>query len=173
MSNDQLNDSSPRLGDEVFNGSNDGRVDVDDYSGDVYNSVKLEDIVFDDPHDYVNKDNYQEVDEIEEIVYKRVEGKCLCNDLSVFKIRFWDLWLQKLLRNLASVKVQLMISFYWFVVYGMFFAKDQHGDPIIGAIAGLSFLGGGFVSIATARLMVKSSLFEHEDEMTRIMNTDR
>lgn len=179
MSNDKFDESSPRIDNEVV----DDKIDVDDYSDDIYHTEKFDDISFDEIQDaykdqQVSKPVDDVIDEIEEVVYKSVDGKCSCNDLSVFKVRFWDLWLQKIFRNLASVKYQLLISFYWLVVYGMFFARDLHGNPIISSTAGLTFLGGGFVSIATARLIVKSSLFEHDDYVTRVsekqgIDTDR
>ena len=40
--------------------------------------------------------------------------------ISVFNKTFWDLWLQKMFRNLASVKYQWMLLIYLPVIWGMF-----------------------------------------------------
>ena len=91
----------------------------------------------------------------------------LCNGLkehkiSVAKGNFWDLWTQKMFRNLASMKFQWMTILCVIVVYGMF--KGQPGTenftPFISAELGLGFLGGGFITLATSRIIARTKLTE-------------
>ncbi|MCK4454699.1 hypothetical protein KAW18_03580 [candidate division WOR-3 bacterium] len=82
--------------------------------------------------------------------------------LSIFNALFWDLWLMKHLRNIASVKYQFMVAFFMLIVYGMFNIGPS-GVPWIPAVAGLSFLGGGFIALATSRIISKTRLTENED----------
>ena len=79
-------------------------------------------------------------------------------DLSVFNSSFWDLWIQKNLRNIASVKYQWMVWLYIPVIYGMFHEGLIKGQPWISATLGLGFLGGGFITLALGRLMANTSL---------------
>lgn len=87
-------------------------------------------------------------------------GHCKYTEISIFDRSFWDLWLQKILRNLASVKYQLLILYSVVIVYGMYFKVDSAGNPYIGSAEGLAFMGGGFISLITARLAARTSLFE-------------
>lgn len=89
--------------------------------------------------------------------------------ISFFNRSFWDLWLMKVFRNLASVKYQFMVSFFVIIVYGMFFAVTSNNEPLIGPVAGLSFLGGGFISLATARIVMRTSLTDNKEDT---MDTD-
>jgi len=84
-------------------------------------------------------------------------------ELSVFNRTFWDFWLQKILRNLASVKYQFMVAFFWLVAYGMFIERGDSGVTFISATAGLTFLGGGFITLVTSRLVIRTSLFEPKE----------
>ena len=79
-------------------------------------------------------------------------------DLSVYDKSFWDLWFQKNLRNLASVKYQWMIYLYIPVIYGMFTEGLTKGQPWISATLGLGFLGGGFITLALGRMMANTNL---------------
>jgi hypothetical protein len=83
--------------------------------------------------------------------------------VSMLDRSFWDLWIQKCLRNFASVKYQFMVFFFWLVVYGMFFEKNKDGDSFISPIEGLAFLGGGFMTLAVSRILLRTSLFEPKD----------
>ena len=91
-------------------------------------------------------------------------------NITIYDRSFWDLWAQKLLRNTASIKYQFMVAFFWLVTYGMFFVKNADGAPFISATAGLAFLSGGFITLVTSRLVVRTSLFApHEGNV----DTDR
>lgn len=81
-------------------------------------------------------------------------------DLSFFKLNFWDLWLQKIFRNFASVKYQWLSILCVIVTYGMFNEGLTEGQPWISATLGLGFLGGGFITLALGRLMARTSLKE-------------
>jgi hypothetical protein len=94
-----------------------------------------------------------------------------CNGLksdkiSVVKGNFWDLWMQKMFRNLASMKFQWMTILCAIVVYGMFFKTIPGATPtdpvvpLIDATLGLGFLGGGFITLATSRIIARTKLTE-------------
>jgi hypothetical protein len=96
--------------------------------------------------------------------------KCpLCNGLkekkeekiSIARGNFWDLWGQKMFRNLASMKFQWMTILCVIVVYGMFFKTAAGTEiPYISAELGLGFLGGGFITLATSRIIARTKLTE-------------
>ena len=86
----------------------------------------------------------------------------MSENLSIFKSKFWDLWCMKLLRNVASIKYQFMTAFFLLIVYGMFNISPS-GGPWIPAVAGLSFLGGGFIALSTARIISRTKLTENEE----------
>lgn len=86
----------------------------------------------------------------------------MSEQLSIFKIKFWDLWLMKHLRNVASIKYQFMVAFFVLIIYGMFNVGPSNG-PWIPAVAGLSFLGGGFIALTTARVIARTKLTENEE----------
>jgi hypothetical protein len=86
---------------------------------------------------------------------------------------FWTLWFQKILRNIASVKYQWLLLLYIPVIWGMFNIPEgsSTGEPWISASVGLTFLGGGFVTLATSRIIARTRLVESNDDGT--LDTDR
>jgi len=64
-------------------------------------------------------------------------------DISIFRKDFWDLFLMKCFRNIASVKYQWLLFIYIPIVWGMFHINPGTKEPWISAALGLSFLGGG------------------------------
>ena len=94
------------------------------------------------------------------------------NNISIFNRTFWDLWLQKMLRNVASVKYQFMALFFSIVTYGMFVHKSPTGEPFISSVEGLAFLSGGFITLATSRIILRTSLFDPKDNDISL-DTDR
>ena len=96
------------------------------------------------------------------------EHKCVCvkpEKLSFFKRNFWDLWLQKIFRNFASMKFQWLVILYIPVVYGMFSGKwitladgTMKWMSKVGISEGLAFLGGGFITLATSRIIARTKL---------------
>ncbi len=74
---------------------------------------------------------------------------------------FWDLWAMKLLRNVASVKYQWLFFLYVPVIWGMFHMKPGTTEPWISATIGLGFLGGGFLTLATSRIIARTKLTEN------------
>lgn len=88
------------------------------------------------------------------------ENMCAYKTISIFDRSFWDLWVQKILRNFASMKCQFIWGIFWLVCYGMFHCKDKVGDFVISPTLGLGFLSGGFIALLGAKLAVKTSLFE-------------
>lgn len=85
------------------------------------------------------------------------------NELSVFGKKFWDLWFMKHLRNVSSIKYQFLTVFFILIAYGMFNIAPN-GEPWITATTGLAFLSGGFITLATARIVVKTKLKEKDVE---------
>lgn len=90
--------------------------------------------------------------------------------VSMWDRSFWDLWMQKILRNFASVKYQFMVAFFIVVIYGMFGAEAADGKPALSMVEGLAFMGGGFITLVTSRIAMRSSLFPPKDDG---MDTDR
>jgi len=88
----------------------------------------------------------------------------MSDKITIFGPSFWDLWLQKIFRNVASMKFQWMLLLYIPVIWGMFNFPDGQNDPWISATEGLAFLGGGFVTIATTRIIAKTSLKENDSK---------
>lgn len=85
------------------------------------------------------------------------------NKLSVSNMTFWDMWLQKIFRNLASMKFQMLLLLYIPVIIGIFsghWAKDVWVSKIDPKI-GLGFLGGGYVTLALGRVYARTKLTEN------------
>jgi hypothetical protein len=82
---------------------------------------------------------------------------------SVLNPTFWDIWLQKLLRNIASMKFQWLLLLYIPTIIGMFRLVPgvTPPTPYISATVGLGFLGGGFITLATSRIIAKTKLKEN------------
>jgi len=82
--------------------------------------------------------------------------------------KFWKLWIQKILRNIASMKFQWLMLLYAPVVWGMLNGKwievgvgaekTTIWIPYINAALGLGFLGGGFITLAVSRIYAKTQL---------------
>lgn len=79
-------------------------------------------------------------------------------DISFWNGTFWNLWFMKVFRNFASVKYQWLFLLYIPTIYGMFTFMPGTVVPWISATLGLSFLGGGFVTLALGRLMANTKL---------------
>ena len=94
---------------------------------------------------------------------RRVTGEVQLpsSDISIYNGVFWDLWIQKLLRNFASMKYQILLLLYAVIVYGMFWAP---ADRMISTTLGIGFLGGGFITMATSRIIANTSLFEKKED---------
>jgi len=88
---------------------------------------------------------------------------------------FWKLWFQKLLRNLASMKFQWLLLLYIPVVYGMFQGKWLVNTWVakIPPTLGLSFLGGGFITLALGRIYAQTKLKDDSDSVDKTLNTDK
>jgi hypothetical protein len=93
--------------------------------------------------------------------------------ITFFGKSFWDLWLQKIFRNLASVKYQWLVLLYIPTIWGMFNIRNGTTEPWISATAGLAFLSGGFVTLATARIIARTKLTEQSDENDKSLDTDK
>lgn len=91
--------------------------------------------------------------------------------ISIFDRTFWDLWFQKMFRNFASVKYQFMLLFYVLIAIGMF-TKGSGDQVYISAPLGLGFLSGGFITLATTRIIMRTKLTEDKDA-TEVLDTDR
>jgi len=97
-------------------------------------------------------------------------------NISFFKISFWDLWLQKIFRNFASVKYQWLTLLYIPIIWGMFntIPDVKPLERWISPTLGLSFIGGGFITLALGRIYTRTSLKESDDDVdSRGLDTDR
>jgi hypothetical protein len=104
---------------------------------------------------------------------KEFESQVLLpQELSVFNRTFWNLWLMKLFRNIASVKYQWLLFLYIPTIWGMFHINEKTNAPWISSMEGLAFLGGGFLTLATSRLIAQSSLIEDSESINTI-NADK
>ena len=66
-----------------------------------------------------------------------------------------------------------MVAFFVVIVVGMFYVKAS-GLPLISPTLGLGFLGGGFVTLATARLYMRTKLTEDDKNgQPREQDTDK
>jgi hypothetical protein len=82
------------------------------------------------------------------------------SEISFFNKTFWDLWFQKIFRNIASVKIQFLLIFLALIIYGMFNCPADSVVPWISAKLGLGFLGGAFITLATTRIIARTKLIE-------------
>lgn len=102
------------------------------------------------------------------------DGSCNCNkehNLTIFGKSFWDLWFQKIFRNVASVKYQwlaaLAIPTFWAMFSGEWYYPTNAAPqfiPMLSHTIGYSFLGGGFITLATARIVARTKLVEPKGE---------
>jgi len=93
--------------------------------------------------------------------------------LSFFKKNFWDFFFMKLFRNIASVKYQWLLFMYIPVVWGMFHFPPGSKQPWVSATTGLTFLAGGFVTLATSRIIARTKLTENSDDKDGVLATDK
>ena len=96
-------------------------------------------------------------------------------EIKFFGKVFWDLWLQKIFRNIASMKFQWLLLLYIPIVWGMFQGQWIDGKWVskIPAITGCGLLGGGFVTLALGRIWAQTKLKEEDDRMNDIMGVQR
>ena len=95
---------------------------------------------------------------------------------SILNASFWDLWVQKILRNVASMKFQWLLLLYIPTIYGMLFKTIPNTtppEPYISATVGLGFLGGGFITLATSRIIAKTKLKENGNGKHVELDTDK
>ena len=98
------------------------------------------------------------------------------DDLNFSSKRFWSLVGMKLIRNLASVKYQWLLMLYVPAVWGMFNICPATGKPWVSDVVGFGFLGGGFITLASSRLIANINLNGHGDKegyhKNSVLNTD-
>jgi hypothetical protein len=87
----------------------------------------------------------------------------MADKLTITDGTFWDLWIQKIFRNLASMKFQMLLLLYIPVVIGMFSGTWINGVWVskISTTVGLGFLGGGYITLALGRIYAKTKLTEN------------
>lgn len=104
----------------------------------------------------------QECKCIKECVCDKICPTCggVKKGLSFFGQTFWDLWLRKIFRNVASMKFQWLLLLYIPTIWGMFnlIPGIKEPTPWISTEAGLGFLGGGFIVLATSRIIARTKL---------------
>lgn len=86
--------------------------------------------------------------------------------LSFFSKNFWDFFLQKIFRNFSSAKYQWLFLLYLPTIIGMFSGKwvDDIWVSKISPSLGLGFLGAGFVTFATSRIIMNTNLVNKKDD---------
>lgn len=80
---------------------------------------------------------------------------------------FFKLWSQKILRNVGSIKVQVLMTIVLITSYGMFsghWTDDGRWESKINATAGCGLLGASFVTLAGTRIFAKTRLHSDNDE---------
>ena len=115
-------------------------------------------------------DNKENCDCIKECICDRTCPTCggAKKTVSACNSTFWDALVMKLLRNFASMKFQWMLLLYIPIVWGMFNPNPETNMPWISATLGLSFLSGGFITLATSRIIARTKLTENTE-----FDTDR
>jgi len=112
--------------------------------------------------------------------------------ISIFNRTFWDLWIQKLLRNIASVKYQwllyMAIPTFWAMFTGHWYHPKDAAPvfvPMLNHTIGYTFMGGGFITLATSRIIARTQLTDDESVSTsaadstisvdgvKVLDTDR
>jgi hypothetical protein len=96
--------------------------------------------------------------------------------LSVFNGTFWDLWVQKIFRNIASVKYQwllyMAIPTFWAMFNGKWYCPPDAAPsfiPMLNHTIGYTFLGGGFITLAVSRIVARTKLTEDD---VQVLDTD-
>jgi len=87
----------------------------------------------------------------------------MAEQISFWNRTFWDLWLQKIFRNFASMKFQWLMLLYIPTIWGMFHIPEGSKEPWISATIGFTFLGGGFITFAITRIIAQTRLIEDGD----------
>jgi hypothetical protein len=92
--------------------------------------------------------------------------------LTIFGLRFWDLLIQKNLRNLSSMKYQTMLLLAYYIIGGMLDGKwvKDTWVSVIPVVHGLAFLGGGYITLVSSRIIANTKLVEKNGNST--MDTD-
>jgi len=88
---------------------------------------------------------------------------------------FINLWVRKLLRNISSMKYQILIAIYIAMVIGMFsghWTENGKWEAKIPPAYACTLLGGGFVTLAGTRLYARTKLTEDEDEKDYKVNDE-
>lgn len=92
------------------------------------------------------------------------------SNISFFNQSFWNLFLQKIFRNFASIKFQVLLMLYIPTIIGMFYMEGAEGAPFVSHTLGFGLLGGGFVTLALGRIIARTKLTEDID---KDFDTDR
>ena len=82
------------------------------------------------------------------------------NGLSIFGIKFWDLWLMKLMRIVASMKFISMTMVYTPIVLLMFSGSWQDGVWVskLSSEIGVAAITGGLVTLILGRVYADTRL---------------
>lgn len=100
--------------------------------------------------------------------------------ITIFGTTFWDLWFQKMLRNIASVKYQwllfLAVPTFWAMFFnGQWYVPADFSKPefvpMLDHTIGYTFLGGGFITLATSRIIARTKLTEPTSD--DVLDTDK
>lgn len=84
------------------------------------------------------------------------------NGLSIFGIKFWDLWFMKLLRIVSSMKFISMVLVYTPIVILMFSGSWVEGVWVskVSTSVGVSAITGGLVTLILGRVYADTRLIQ-------------
>ena len=84
------------------------------------------------------------------------------NNLSIFAARFWDLWLMKIFRIVASMKFISMVLVYAPIVILMFSGSWVEGVWVakVSTTVGVSAITGGLVTLILGRVYADTRLIQ-------------
>jgi len=80
-----------------------------------------------------------------------IKEKLYIEELTILEFKFWDLCIQKILRNFTSMKFLIFIFIYWISVWGL--VKGKIDDKVFASI-----VISGLVVIASARVYADTKL---------------
>ena len=85
------------------------------------------------------------------------------SELTIFGIRFWDLWIMKLARNIASMKFISMMTVYIPIVLLMFSGSWIDGVWVskVSTYVGVPAITGGLVTLILGRVYADTRLKQH------------
>lgn len=86
-----------------------------------------------------------------------IKERLYTEELTIFEHRFWDLCVQKVLRNFTSMKFLIFIFIYWASVWGL--VRGKISDAVFASI-----VISGLVVVASANVYTDTKLLYKDGE---------